>query len=171
MKKVFLIILISFLFSCDNNKTEMISLAEIDLKKLHQNDSCKESLKWINPDYYKGFIDSLKEINNDNYKKVVLVKFSHSGEVVEYNSIAILYSESNEVLILYFGIDYTVITKKISVPAFPLSKFLSKIPEYGGFTQMHILEITDKKTNCYFKEGFSYEKYKALQDLSFFENL
>ncbi|GAB4161139.1 MAG: hypothetical protein Tsb0033_18110 [Winogradskyella sp.] len=172
MKNFILLIVCILLTDCAHSKkVNLISLDDIDISEIQENNSCHKNFDWIESEYFHMFLKSLKEKNRGNFKKVVLVKYSHSGEVVENNSIALLYLKSNEVLILSFGMDFTSVKKKKIRETFSIEQFLTKLPQNGSFTQMHILEIADKKTTCYYKDKFSYKNYEAIQDLSFFSTL
>ncbi|MBC8755413.1 hypothetical protein H2O64_12050 [Kordia sp. YSTF-M3] len=169
MKKYCLLLLL--LYSCTINIQKEISLSEIDIKTIFEDLECGEALEWwpTMEEATQSFINILKNDYNQKYTKIVLVEFCHSGETVVHNSLTIFHDLEGNMTVLSFGMDWHTVRKKIKMPFITTEKILSKLATTNGnFTKMWILDITKDTAKCDFIRNFSYENYKGLQDLSFF---
>lgn len=171
LMKRYLLLLFVF-FSCSSDIQKKISLADIDTEAIAESFECALVLKWSPHlvEATKSFINILKKDYNQEYTKIVLCQFSHSGETVSHNSLAIFHDLEGNMTVLSFGMDWKIIRKKIKTASLSTEKILSKLSNDGNFTQMNILDFTKDNTKCYFTRNFNHIDYERLQNLQFFNS-
>ncbi|TSE07893.1 hypothetical protein [Aquimarina algiphila] len=164
MRYIIATIILCILSSCDSSKNKSnFQLEELVSKIITKNAKCNEILTKhfsIDPEDIRSynFIDGISyrianELeNNDNLKRVLLIRTYDKGEVVISNSFSVLIFQNGKTLISKHIKGKALNTTSNEVEQFELEKFYSYLNQKGEIDikgRKNILVIDfDKKDSC-----------------------
>lgn len=169
MKNLKIFVLFFVLFSCnEKEKYEPFKLSDIDLNQVYKDSLCFKKLEGIQKAFFTYNLDKYKKEYSDKlFNEILIAHFSHSGEVVDYNTLIVLSFNNEKVKVVWEGKKNK---NSIVLDDFDFENFKRKLDtKYKDpFVNFSSILFRQNSFDCYINKSYSSAVFNSLKNLTFF---